>query len=197
MLVSAVALTLPRAAASVRVYDPISSNQKSLKSKIARAELAAFIPRRMKKPPKSGGFFSMEAASRSGPAFPTLLAEAHLLRQVRAGLGVIGRDHRVVGREAPLLAILLGRHVILRAQVALEGLELLSILKTDDVIRRNRLLHRNGGFRSLGRRLDAASRNPHKRRVDIADQRWQVAGRNRGVADVCRDDVRGKLDVIC
>src|SRR4051812_35713823 len=149
----------------------------------------------MKMPPKSGGIFSMEAASRSGPAFPTLLAEAHLLRQIRAGLGVIGRDHRVVGREAPLLAILLGRHVILRAQVALEGLELLSILKTDDVIRRNRLLHRNGGFWSLRGGPHPAPPQPPKRRGGNADQPWQSAGGEPGGAGVCRGDVRGQVAV--
>src|SRR5436190_18787578 len=57
-----------------------------------------------------------------------LLAEPHLLGELRARHGIIGCNHRIVGGKSPFLAILLGRHVVLRAQMALERLELLAIL---------------------------------------------------------------------
>src|SRR5262249_17508870 len=46
-------------------------------------------------------------------------AESDRLGQLAALLGIIGRDHWIVGRKIPALAILLGRHVIGRAQMAL------------------------------------------------------------------------------
>src|SRR5260370_39729874 len=56
---------------------------------------------------------------------PPLLAKSHLLGELRAGGGVVRRHHRVVGRQAPFFAVLLRCDVVLRAQVALERLELL------------------------------------------------------------------------
>ena len=50
-----------------------------------------------------------------------------------------------------LRAILLGRKVVMSPQVALDGFEFLSILKTGDVIGGHRLPHRNSRF--LFRRL--------------------------------------------
>jgi hypothetical protein len=51
---------------------------------------------------------------------PALLAEPHLLGELGARDRVIGRHHGIVGRQTPLLAILVGRHIVLRAQVTLE-----------------------------------------------------------------------------
>src|SRR5579863_535479 len=51
-----------------------------------------------------------------------LLAQPHLLGELRAGGGVVGRHHRVIERKPPLLAILLRRHLVLGAQMALERL---------------------------------------------------------------------------
>ncbi len=51
----------------------------------------------------------------SSYAAPT---EAHFLGELGAGLGVVRRHHWVVSRQAPPLAVLLGRHVVLSAQVA-------------------------------------------------------------------------------
>ena len=53
-------------------------------------------------------------------AAPALLAQPHLLGQLRAGGRVIRRDHRVIGAQTPFLAVLLRRHVVLRAQMPLE-----------------------------------------------------------------------------
>jgi hypothetical protein len=39
------------------------------------------------------------------PFTPALLAKAHLFGKVRTRLGVIWRDHRIIGREAPFLAV--------------------------------------------------------------------------------------------
>jgi len=39
------------------------------------------------------------------PFTPALLAKAHLFGKVRTRLGVIRRDHRIIGREAPFLAV--------------------------------------------------------------------------------------------
>src|SRR5262249_48186150 len=58
----------------------------------------------------------------------TLLAEAHLLGKLRAGGRIIGRHHGIIRRKTPFVAVLLGRHVVLRAQVPLQRLELLSVL---------------------------------------------------------------------
>ena len=51
---------------------------------------------------------------------PPLLAEPHLLGQVRTGRRIVRRHHRIVGRQSPFLAVLLRRHVVLRAQMTLE-----------------------------------------------------------------------------
>src|SRR5215203_853434 len=63
-----------------------------------------------------------------GAAFPSVLAETHLLRKLRARLGVIGRDHRIVRRQAPPLAVLLRREIVLCPQMPLERLEFLPVI---------------------------------------------------------------------
>src|ERR1041385_5103446 len=75
-----------------------------------------------------------------------LLAEAHLLGQLRARRRVVRRHHRIVGGEAPFLAVLLWRHVVLRAQVTLERLEFFAVFETDEIFRRDRLLQRHRGL---------------------------------------------------
>src|SRR5688500_16746189 len=81
---------------------------------------------------------------------PPLLAQAHLFGELRACRGVVRGNHRIVDRQAPFLAILLGRHVVLSAQMALERLELLTVLETNNVIRCDRLFDRDGGLERLG-----------------------------------------------
>src|SRR5262249_57685470 len=80
---------------------------------------------------------------------PPLLAEPHLLGEVRTSRRIVRRHHRIVGRQSPFLAVLLRRHVVLRAQMPLERFELLSILEADDVFRRHRLLARAARFPRL------------------------------------------------
>ena len=72
-----------------------------------------------------------------------LLAEAHLLGQFRTGSRIVRCNHRVIGTQVPLLAVLFRGHVVVRAQVALQRLELLAVFETDDVIGRDRLADRS------------------------------------------------------
>jgi hypothetical protein len=55
--------------------------------------------------------------------FLALLAEPHGLGKLGTSLGVVWGDHRVIGGEIPLSAVLLGRHVIGRAEMTLERLK--------------------------------------------------------------------------
>src|ERR1700712_4782464 len=66
-------------------------------------------------------------ARRLFPA-PPLLTQPHLLGELRTRYRVIRRHHRVVGGQAPFVAVLFGRHVVLGAQMALQRLEALAIL---------------------------------------------------------------------
>jgi hypothetical protein len=132
-------------------------------------------------------------------AAAALLAKSHLLGKLRAGRGVIGRYHRVVRSQAPFLAILLGRHIVLRPQMTLERLELLSVLKTNDVIGSYRLLDRNRGLRRISRILPSRGRHPRKRRVHLIDERRYFGGRHRIITYISRDNIRRQPDesVIC
>ena len=71
-----------------------------------------------------------------------LAPQADRLGKRRASLGVVWRYHRVVGGEAPLGPILLGRQAAGRVKVALERLQLLVVLQTDDVISEDRSFDR-------------------------------------------------------
>src|ERR1700744_2397676 len=55
------------------------------------------------------------------------LAQSPLFRQLRPRSRIVGRYHRIVRRQAPLLAILIGRHVVACAQMPLERFELQAI----------------------------------------------------------------------
>src|SRR5205823_13763218 len=87
---------------------------------------------------------------RPGAARPR--AEADLLRQSAALSRVIRRDHRIVRGQFPALAIRLGRHVVRRLQMALQHLELLAVLETDDVIGLDGLLDADRRLRARRRR---------------------------------------------
>src|SRR3546814_8621880 len=67
----------------------------------------------------------------------TLFPYTSLFRSVR-------RDHGVILRQVPLGAIILGRHVVMRHQVAPQHLELLAVLKTYNVIGLDRCADRDG-----------------------------------------------------
>ena len=51
-------------------------------------------------------------------------AEPDLLGESRALVGVVRRDHRIIRRQAPFVAILVGRETIAGARMALQRLEL-------------------------------------------------------------------------
>src|SRR5690606_4625157 len=63
----------------------------------------------------------LRAAARAAAALP----ETHLLCEARARLRVVRRHHRIVARQAPLLAIFLGAQIVMRAQVPLQRFEFL------------------------------------------------------------------------
>ena len=111
-----------------------------------------------------------------------LPAETHLLGEVGALGGVIRRHRRVVRRQAPLLAVLLRRHFILRAQMPLQQFEFLPVLQADDVFRRDLTLRRYGRTKRVGGVLARGAGDAQQRRVHLADQRGDVADRHRIVA---------------
>ena len=95
------------------------------------------------------------------PRAATFLAEPHLVRKRRTRLCVRWRDHRIIVWQTPLRAVLVGREVVSRTEVALQRLELPPVLKADDVVVADRLLDRNSRCLLFG--LDDRSctrRNP-------------------------------------
>src|SRR5690606_27919787 len=75
----------------------------------------------------------------TGLARHRLLTEADILGHRRPRGRIVRRRHRIVGRQTPFGAVLLRRQAV-RRQVTLHRLELLAVLKTDDVIGVNRFL---------------------------------------------------------
>ena len=76
--------------------------------------------------------------------------ETQFHRQIRAGLGVIGGDHRIIRRQAPFGAVLVGRQAKRRHQMALQHFAPLAVFKADDVIGCDGLLDRHGGLEISG-----------------------------------------------
>src|SRR4051812_790936 len=70
------------------------------------------------KPPRAGGglICGKKILWRRLLAATALLAEAHLLGKLGSCRGVVRRHHRIIRRQRPFLAVLLGRHMVLRAQ---------------------------------------------------------------------------------
>ena len=73
-----------------------------------------------------------------------LAPEPKLVGEVRTRLGVIGGDHRVFRGKAPLGTVFVRGQAVRRLQMPLEHLQLLAVLKADDVVGESRLLDRNG-----------------------------------------------------
>src|ERR1700730_14161847 len=71
----------------------------------------------------------------------SLLAESHLFGETRACGSILRRHHGIIAAKTPFLPILLWCEVVMGAQVSLERLEFLSVLKADDVVRSNRFLY--------------------------------------------------------
>src|ERR1700760_2177117 len=68
-------------------------------------------------------------------------AEADLLGKGTAPRGIGRRHHRIVGRQAPALAVVVRAHVVARAQVALQHLQLLAVFQADDEVVLDRAAH--------------------------------------------------------
>jgi hypothetical protein len=127
-------------------------------------------------------------------AAPPLLAQPHLLGELRTCRGIIGRDHRVISRQVPLRAILIRRHPVL-AQVALQRFELLSIFQTDKVFGCDRAFYRNSRFERL--RQCGGSRafgEAHQCRIHLADQGRNLRAGDSVVANISAYDLGGQLD---
>src|ERR1700692_1733570 len=100
---------------------------------------------------------------------PALLAEPHLLGESRSRRSVVWRHHRIVCRKTPLFAVLLGRQVIVGAQMPFERLELLPVLKANNVVREDRALGIDGGLQRLGFRLGGAGMSAAQRPMNFGD----------------------------
>jgi len=70
------------------------------------------------------------------------LTKPNAFRQRRSLRRVVRRDHGVIGRQAPLLAILLRRQAE-RRQVPPQRLKLFAVLETDQILRCDGLADRN------------------------------------------------------
>src|SRR4051812_939026 len=114
---------------------------------------------------------------------PTL-AKTHALRKVGAGRRVVWRYHGIVVREAPLLTILFGRQIVVRAQVPLQRLELLPVLETDNVLGRDGLLDRNRGLQLFPGGQAGRARGFAQRVEHIVDDTRKVCSDDRVVADI-------------
>ncbi len=122
-----------------------------------------------------------------------LAAQTDLLGEIPALFGIVGRDHRVIGGQAPSRAVFLGRHFVIGAKIALEHLQLLAVFKADNVIRLNRTADGDRRLR-LGLFNDGCFAQSCQRCIDIADECRHVFHRYIIVANMGCDDVAGQRD---
>lgn len=73
------------------------------------------------------------------------LAKSHLPVQLRPRFGTGRRHHGIICGKAPLCAVFLRRQVVVRPQVTLRALEILSVLQTDNIVVGHRLLAGTAG----------------------------------------------------
>ncbi len=99
-------------------------------------------------------------------------------------------------REDPIFRGIPPAKVRIASGDALQRLELLAVLETDDVIVRHRFLNGHRGFRRFGRRDGHAGAHAHKRRMDVVDELRQVAGRHGIVAHVRGEYLSCEFDVV-
>jgi len=126
--------------------------------------------------------------------------EPDRLGERAALIGIARRDHRVVGRQAPALAVVVRRHVVGAFQMPLEHLQLPAILEADDVVGHHRPLDRHRGLgpllHRLGRLPEAAEGAVH-----LIDQRRQITQRNvvmgACAATICTVNFRVSSAVPC
>src|SRR5690606_24024527 len=93
---------------------------------------------------------------------------------------------------APPAAVVLGTHVVARAQVALQHLQLLTVLETDDVVVLNRLVDRHRGLGPLLRLGRLRLAEPFEGMMDGPDQVRDGVDRHIVAADVGGDDFRAE-----
>ena len=124
---------------------------------------------------------------------PRLAAQADLLRELPAGRGIVGRDHRVVRGKIPPCAILVGRQVVFGRQVPLEHFHLLAAVEADEMVFFNR---RTDRYCRVGDffRATAAGAEVGERRIDVRDQSRDIAYVDVVVAHMCSNNVRSKGD---
>ncbi|MCY1378728.1 hypothetical protein D9M69_663870 [compost metagenome] len=84
----------------------------------------------------------------------------------------------------------------MRAQVALQRFELLTVFEADDVIGSDGLADRNGGLEFLDRSLDFVILQGAQRAMDFSDQLGQIGDANRIVAYIGGDDFGAEFDQI-
>src|SRR6185312_11815789 len=134
--------------------------------------------------------------SRKKSLFSGLLAQAVVLGESGTRRRVVRRHHRIVGWQAPLLAVFLGRHVVVRAQMPLERLELFAVLEADDVVRSYRFPDRHRRLQFFYGLRRSVRLQAFERRMHIGDQFGQIGDAKRIVADISTDDVSAQVDEI-
>ena len=118
-------------------------------------------------------------------------SKTHFLSKIRARARIVWRDHRVVVRQAPFLAILFRRQAIVGAQVALQRFEFLAVFQANNVIGHDRFFYRNLGLAIFALDRREAPRCPAQGGMGVGDQGWKLGRRDRIVADVSCND-RGR-----
>ena len=121
-----------------------------------------------------------------------LLTKPRALCHFRSPRRVVGRDHRIISRQAPLGAVLIRRHAE-RRQVPAQRLEFLAVVQTDEVIGRDRFT--NGDRRLLFFFQRGGNYRPacklRQCRMRGLNQRGQFRYWQGIVGDKCRHDVGG------
>jgi len=121
------------------------------------------------------------------------LTEPESLRQRRSLRRVIRGDHRIVGRQIPLLAILLRRHAV-HCEVPSQRFEFEAVLQAHQIVWRDGLADRHSRRWRLddGRSLFSV-REPLQGCVNSFDQGRQFAPRHGILRDERRDDISGEF----
>ena len=122
-------------------------------------------------------------------------AESDLFRHRRPLRRVIGRDHRIVSRQVPFLAILVRRHAQPR-QVTPHRLESFAVFETDHKLRRDRFSnwHRGRLRLDLRRRAVRLACEPGHSCVQRMNQSGQLALWQRVIRNEGRHHFCGQFD---
>ena len=121
-----------------------------------------------------------------------LLTKPRALCHFRSRRCVVGRDHRIIGWQAPLRAVFVRRHAE-RRQVPAQRLEFFAVVQTEEVIGRDRFTNGDRRFLFLDQR--GGNYRPacelRQCRMHGLNQRWQVRYWQGIVGDEGRHDVGG------